>query len=268
MSEIAYLHVVSQFELTFILQLTHDALHQCGFTLTITSYEGYLIATLHSEVYSAEYLFIIERHCHITHLHWVSTASWTWRKLKSKVTGIFFIHLYELKLFEHLHSTLHLEGLGIRSFEAFDEILRLSYHLLLFLILLHLLFATFLTQFQIMAVCGFIVVDSAHRHLNGTSGNIIHEFTVVADYDHGFRTITDEIFEPTDGFYVEMVCWLVKKQYVRRFEKQLGKLDTHTPTSRELTGRTVEIRALKTESEQCLLHIFLEMRHVYGIEFL
>ena len=65
-----------------------------------------------------------------------------------------------------------------------------------------------------------------------------------------------------------MVGRLVEQQHVGRLEQQLGKFDTHTPSSGEFARRAVEVRALKTKSEQRLLHVLFEVRHVYGVEFL
>ena len=73
--EVANLHVVAEFQFAFVLQLLHDALHQRGLALAITTHEGNLVTTLHGEVHSAEYLLhlarvgILERLGHIGHHH-------------------------------------------------------------------------------------------------------------------------------------------------------------------------------------------------------
>ena len=65
-----------------------------------------------------------------------------------------------------------------------------------------------------------------------------------------------------------MVGRLVEEKYVGFLQKQLGQLDTHTPTARELRGRAAEVLALESEAKERFLHIFLEVGHVDGIELL
>ncbi len=221
LSEIANLNIMSQLQLALVLKLTHDAFHERRFTLTVSSHEGNLVATLHGEVHAAEYLLAVKRHRHVAHLHRIGTASRTRRELQSQSAGILLIHLDEFQLFEHLHAALHLEGLGVGALETFDEILGLGYHLLLLLIFLHLLLAALLSEFQILAVGGLVVVDSAHGHLDGAGSDIVNKFAVVTDHYHCLGTVDDEVFEPSDRFDVEVVGRLIEEQYVGRFQQQL-----------------------------------------------
>ena len=119
-----------------------------------------------------------------------------------------------------------------------------------------------------MAVSGFVVVDATHGYFDGSCCNVVNEFSVVADDNYCFRTVDDEVFEPADRFNVEMIGWLIEQQYVWRFQEQFCQLNPHSPSSRKLACRAVEIRAFETETEQRLLYIFLEMSHVDGVEFL
>ena len=102
---------------------------------------------------------------------------------------VFFIHFYEFEFLQHLHATLHLEGLRVRTLEAFDEVLSFLNHLLLFLPLLHLLLVAFRTKLEVLRVGHFIVVDSTHGYFNSTGSDIIHKLTVVADYNNSFSVI-------------------------------------------------------------------------------
>ena len=208
-----------QFEFSLILQLSHDTFHERGFTLAITTYESYLVATFYSKIHAVEYLLIIKRHGYIAHLYRIGTAARTWRELEAKATGVFFIHLDKFKFLQHLYAALHLKCFGISTFEALNEILSFGYHLLLLLIFLHLLFATFLAQFQILAIGSLVVVDAPHSNLDGTSSNVIYKLAVVADDNHGFRTVDDEILKPTDRFDVEMIGRLIQQQDIRRFQQ-------------------------------------------------
>ena len=90
----------------------------------------------------------------------------------------------------------------------------------------------------------------------------------MADDDDGLRTVADEIFQPSYRFDVEVVGGLVEQQHVGRLEQQLGQFDAHAPSSRELAGGTVKVGALEAQSEERLLHVFLEVGHVDGVELL
>ena len=240
---------MAQLQFTLVLKLTHNAFYERRFTLTVSSHEGNLVATLHGKIHAAEYLLVIKRHRHVTHLNRIGSASRTRRKLQSQSAGILLVHLDQFQLFEHLHAALHLECLRIRTLESLDEVLGLGNHLLLFLIFLHLLFAALLAQFQILAVGSLVVVDSAHGNLDGSCCNVVYEFSVVTDHYHRFRTVDDEVFEPSDRFDIEVVGRLIQEQHVWRFQQQFGKLDTHAPTSRKLAGRAVEVRAFEAQTE-------------------
>ena len=129
-----------------------------------------------------------------------------------------------------------------------------------------LLFAAFLAEFQVFGVVYFVIVYPSHGHFNGTGGDVVYEFTVVADDDDSLSVADKEIFQPLYGFYVQMVGRLVQLQHVRLLQQQLGKLDAHTPSTAEVTGLAVEVFAYKPQSEQCFFHILLVIGGVDGIE--
>ena len=81
LSEVANLYVVSEVELSLVLELSHDALDECRLSFAVATYEGYLVATFYGEVHTAEYCFVIESHGYVAHLHGVGTASWAWWEL-------------------------------------------------------------------------------------------------------------------------------------------------------------------------------------------
>ena len=101
------------------------------------------------------------------------------------MTCVLLVYLNQLQFLKHLHAALHLKGLRVGALESLDKVLCLGNHLLLLLILLHLLFASFLAQFQILAVCSLVVVNAAHGHLDGSGGDVVHKLAVVANYYHG-----------------------------------------------------------------------------------
>ena len=101
-------------------------------------------------------------------------------------------------------------GFRVGSFEAFDVKLRFGDHFLLLLILLLLLRATLLAEFEILGVACFVIIDASERDLDGARRDVVDKFAVVADDDHRLAGSEDEIFEPADAFYVEMVGRLVE----------------------------------------------------------
>ena len=101
-------------------------------------------------------------------------------------------------------------GFGVSALEAFDVEFRFGDHLLLLFILLLLLGATLLAQFEVLGVAGFVIVDAAERDLDGAGGDVVDKLTVVANDDNCLAGSHDEIFEPADTFDVEVVGRLVE----------------------------------------------------------
>ena len=104
-----------------------------------------------------------------------------------------------------------------------------------------MLLASLLAQLQVLAVVYLIIIDAAHRDLDGAGGDVVYEGPVVTDYDHRLSSLDQEVFQPLDRLDVEVVGRLVEQQYVGLFQKQLGQLDAHAPTAAELAGRSVEV---------------------------
>ena len=141
-----------------------------------------------------------------------------------------------------------MQSFGISAFEAFDEVFGFGYELLLFVIRLLLLFATFFAEFQIFGVIYFIVINPSHCHFNSTGSDVIHKFTVVADDDDSLTIIDEEIFQPLDTFNIEVIGRLIQQQHIWVLQQQLGKFDAHTPSTAEVTGLTVKVFACEAES--------------------
>ena len=76
-----------------------------------------------------------------------------------------------------------MQGFGVGAFEPFDEFLGFGNELLLVVVGFLLLFAAFLAEFQVFGVVYFVIVYPSHGHFNGTGGDVVYEFTVVADDD-------------------------------------------------------------------------------------
>ena len=243
--EIAYLHVVAERQRALVLQLAHNTFDERGLAFAVAAHEGHFVAALDGQANVGEYTLLAESLAHAVHHHGVLARARRGRKLQAQGRGVLLIYLNEFQFLEHLDTALHLESLGVSSLEAFDEILRLLNHLLLLLPLLHLLFAALGAQLQVVGIVHLVVVDTSHRHLDGARGDIVHEFAVVANDDHGLAIADEEILEPADTLDVQVVGRLVKEQHVGILQQHLGQLNAHTPSARKLRCLAIEIRALK-----------------------
>ena len=163
---------------------------------------------------------------------------------------------------------MHLQRLRIRTLETFDKLRRLGDKLLLLVIRLLLLHPAFLAQLQILRVIHFIVIDTPHRHLDGTRRDIIHKLAVVTNHNHRLTVIDQKIFQPLDRLDIQVIRRLIEQQHVRFLQQQLRQLDTHPPSTAEITRLTLEIRPLEPQSEQSLLHILLIIRGINRIKLL
>ena len=259
---------MSQRQRTFMVYFIHDAFHQGGLSLSVLPDECHLISSLNGQIGIFEDYMIAVCFTDSFHDNRIVSTTRRGRELQTQGRGIFFVHLYQFQFLQHLHTALYLKRLAVCTLEAFDKVLGFLNHFLLFLILLHLLLTAFLPQYKILRIVHLIIIDSSHRHFDGTCGNIIDKLTVVTDDYHCLGTVNQKIFQPLNRFNVQVVGRLIQQKNVRILQQQLGQFDTHTPSSAEITGRTVKVFPQESQSQQGLLHIFFKMRHVDGIELL
>ena len=89
-----------------------------------------------------------------------------------------------------------MQSLAVGALESLDEGTGFGNHLLLFVVLLLLLSAALGTQFKIVRIGGFVVVDFAHSHFDGAGGDMVDKGSVVRDNHHSSVAFNKEIFEP------------------------------------------------------------------------
>ena len=77
----------------------------------------------------------------------------------------------------------------------------------------------------------------------------------MADQHHRLGTLGKKLLQPLYTLYIEMVGRLVEKKHIGFLQQYLSQLDTHTPSTRELTGRTVEV--LAGEAQTCKRALYL-----------
>ena len=74
-----------------------------------------------------------------------------------------------------------------------------------------LLLPSLLAKFEVVAVLGFVIVNATHGHLNGSGGDVVDKGPVVGDDHHGFCLGQQEVFQPLDGFDVQVIGGLIEK---------------------------------------------------------
>ena len=238
-----------------VFDLFHDTFHEGGLSFTVFPYESDLVAPFDGQVGVAEHHMVAIRLCHVLHDHRIVAGAGRGREFQAKCRSVFLVHLQYLKLFKHLDAALHLQGLGVCTFETFDKFPCFGNHLLLLVEGFLLLYAAFLAELQVTAVIHLVVVDAAHRDLDRTGGDMVDKRAVVADHNHRLSVVDQEVFEPLDRFDVQMVGRLVQQQHVGFLQQQLCQLDTHAPSAAELAGLPPEVVALESQSEQCFLDV-------------
>ena len=250
LGEVADLHVMTEREDTFVLQLLHDAAHEGTLPFPVLPDEGNLVATLDHQVDIREDALVAKGLADALHLHGIVARAWGRWEAQADSGGIDLVDLDQLELLKHTYTALHLIGLGVCALEALDEVGRLGDELLLLLVGLHLLLATLGTQALVLGVVHLIVVEAAHRDLEGTRGDVVNEGAVVADDDDRLPRLDEEVFEPLDRLDVEVVRRLVKKEDIRLLQEELCQLDTHTPSPTELARLSLEVASLEAKTKE------------------
>ena len=96
------------------------------------------------------------------------------------------------------------------------------------------------------------------------SGNVVEEVTVVGDTDHGTFVLLQVLFQPVDGFGIEVVGRFVEKQYIRLLEQQAAQSHTAAFTTRKHLHRLVFGRT--AESVHGAFQLAVEVPSISGID--
>ena len=91
--KIANLYIVPHFQLTIERDFIHDALHQCGFSLTVVAHERHFLASLNREVYIAEHLMLAITFAYFLANQRIVATAEAWRKFQMQAARVDFIHL-------------------------------------------------------------------------------------------------------------------------------------------------------------------------------
>ena len=95
------------------------------------------------------------------------------------------------------------------------------------------------------------------HHFHGAVGTVVQETAVVRDqHERAGKTPLQVIFQPLDGFDVQVVGRLVEQQHVGMAEQDLRQFDAHVPALGEGFGLAAELRFLEAQAQQRLLDRF------------
>ena len=214
LSKVADQGIVSQFALSFKINLAHDGLDHGGFTLSIFTNKGYLLPKFDGHRSLVKHDMVPIALAHVLYNHRVFARARGGRESKLQGRSIYFIYLDDLQLFEHFYSRLYLQGFGVGAFKAIDKLGGVGNKALLLLVMFLLLLPSLLTKFEVVAVLGFVIVNATHGHLNGSRGDVVYKGPVVGDDHHGFGFGQQKVFQPLDGFDVQVVGGLIQQDEV------------------------------------------------------
>ena len=138
------------------------------------------------------------------------------------------------ELVKLLDAVLRLTGLGGLVAELLDELLEVGD-----LAILLGLGGFELLERRLALLDEGGIVAGVHGELTMLDGghvvdHAVEEGAVVAHDEDGAVVARKEALEPTDAGKVKVVGGLVEQQHIRMAKQQLGELDAHLPTAREL----------------------------------
>ena len=237
--------------------LAHDTLHQSRFTLAVLTYECHFLATLDGKGHMVEDGMIAIILSHLIADDRIIAAAETRRELEMHLLGIHLVHLDRNDFLQLLDAALHLYSLGWLIAESLDEVLDIGYFLLLVFVSAELLLTALGTKNHILIVFHLVILYPSAGNLQGAVGYIIDKGTVVTYQHHRLGTLSQELLQPLDTLDIKMVGRLIEEEHIRLLEQDLCQLDTHTPSTGELPGRTVEIFTGETQTAQGSLNLSL-----------
>ena len=155
------------------------------------------------------------------------------------------LELDEIDLLDAFQPALDLSCLRALGSESLDEALRLADHLLLVLEgRLEKSAPDFLLA-QIVGVVACILRRLPLGDFDGAAHQVVQKAPVMRDEQNGSRVGLQVGLEPLEGFDVEVVCRLVKKQHRRLPQQEPRQLDPHLPAAAEFPDGRCRSRSAK-----------------------
>ena len=187
----------------------------------------------------------------------IVTTAKTGRELQVHGSIVHLVHLDRYDFLQLLDFLLYLYRLGRLIAEPLDELTHISDLLLLVLVGTLLLLTPLSAKYNILVILHLVVDDVPTGYLQRAVRYVIDERTVVTDQYDSLGTLRQKLLQPLYGLDIQVVGGLVQQQHVGFLQQDLGEFDTHTPTTRELFGGTVEISTLEAQANEGTLHLRL-----------
>ena len=239
------------------LQFSGHNAHERGFALTVASHQSDLLSTLDFYVCIPENDFLRISGGKALSLVYHVSRTGSRGELYGKADIVRFVYFQPVKLLQGFDTGLHLVGLGGLVTEGLDELLGLLYHPLLVLVCRSLLGDAFRPEYQIFAIRHLVVVNVPQHDFHGTVGYVVQELAVMRYQKQGAAPVLEVIFQPLDGFDVEVVGRFVQHQEVRPAKENLCQLDAHVPALAEGLCLAVQLVILETEATERLAGLYL-----------
>ena len=153
---------------------------------------------------------------------------------------------------QHFLPFLSLCGFSCLISEAADKIFKFIDFFLLLFVTRHQSFKLYTADFFIMSIISGIAVKVSVKKLVDFVYRNIKKIAVMRNEEESAFKIMQEAFKPVTGFYIKIVCRLVKKKNIRFLKKNLGKRNTHLPAAGKFLYGTGHVFCFKAESFQYL----------------
>ena len=190
------------------------------------------------------------------HSHLLTGARWN---AKLELHHVAFLgQLDFLNLVERLDAALHLRRFGGMRFKAIDETLLFCQHRLLTgegRLLIGLANGP-LTLVKI--VIAGVRDDLAGIDLRDLGHQPVHEFAVVRSHQERAWKGLEKLFQPDDGFDIEVVGGLIHQEDIGPSEEHAGQRHAHFPSARKRADVAVDLVVRKAETMQYLARLRLE----------
>ena len=196
---------------TFIgLQLAHQDLHQSGLGLLVLTDEGNLVVLANGEVDLVQQLLAVNGDGHILDGQDVLAQLALRAKADEGITAGGAGHFLDGQLVQQLAAGGSLLGLGLVGGEALDEQLQLFNLLLVALVLVADHGLDHLGGLVPEVIVTDVHLDLTVVDIHGVGADGVQEVAVVGNGDDHAGEVQQEVFQPVDGFDVQVVGGLVQ----------------------------------------------------------
>ncbi len=204
-----------QLQLARKIDLAHYTFHQRRFPFAVLPDKSDFLSPPDHQVHMRENGMVTVFLFQLLNGNGKGAGTGSGRELEVEPRRINFVDFYTLDLLQLFDTRLYLIGFSGFITKPFDKGFGFLYLLLLVFVGALLLFAAFFSQFDIFRVTHFIIMNMPEHDFDGAVGDGIEEGTVVRHQYKGIATARKKVFEPLNGFDIEMVRRFIQKQDIR-----------------------------------------------------